>query len=60
VDDNIAPMELRKPYTDQHSDQKKSGKPSHQKKIPFHELQLFRDLFLFVTFCRQKVTKNLS
>jgi hypothetical protein len=33
--------------------------PSHHTKIPFRLIQLFRDLFLFVTFCRQKVTKNL-
>jgi hypothetical protein len=33
--------------------------PSHHKKISFHYLHLFRDFFLFVTFCHQKVTKNL-
>jgi hypothetical protein len=32
---------------------------THHTKIPFRLIQLFRDLFLFVTFCRQKVTKNL-
>jgi hypothetical protein len=38
---------------------KSIGVPSHHKKISFRLIQLFRDLFLFVTFCRQKVTKNL-
>jgi hypothetical protein len=32
---------------------------SIHKTIPLRYLHLFRNLFLFVTFCRQKVTKNL-
>jgi hypothetical protein len=38
---------------------KSIGVPSHQTKIPFRLIQLFRDLFLFVSFCRHQVTKNL-